>query len=223
MFREFRYGPNGEETMAGQTKIFGAVGPQTYSDGLDAAPRLDRSGAQVVTEVNGRYYEAANRGGVFTAHAIVTAPVIYTTAAGTGGPLLYNGTSDKKAVLLAIGWGVSTVTTAAAILGLTGGPTTAPGSITAVDSVRNCYLGGSLPSCSAYRIGTPSAAGNFCGPLGDLHTAALTTETGGMHWIETAGMFVVPPGFFISFAASATASTTVANLGMIWQELPLAG
>lgn len=219
--RTYRYGPNGDDPMAGQN--YGAVGPQTTSDGAAAAMRLGRSGEQIVTALHGAYYEQANRGNLFTAHAIVTAPVIYTTAAGTGGPLLYNGTSDKKAVILAAGWGVSTVTTVAAILGLTGGPTTAPSATTAVDSVKNCYLGGSAPAMSLYRVGTPSAAGTFFTPLGDLHTGALTTEPGGMHWVETKGMFIVPPGYFISFAASATASTTVGNFGLIWEEVPVNG
>lgn len=220
--RTFRYGPNdGDDQMA--TQNYGSVGPQTTSDGVTSPMRLDRSGAQVITSLHGAYYEQANRGNLFTAHAIVTAPVIYTTAAGTGGPLLYNGSSDRKAVILAAGWGVSTVSTVAAIIGLTGGPTTAPSATTAIDSVKNCYLGGSAPSMSLYRVGTVSAAGGFFTPLGDLHTGALTTEPGGMHWVETKGMFIVPPGYFISFAASATASTTVGNFGLIWEEVPLAG
>lgn len=218
--RQYRYGPNGDETMASN---YGQVGPVTSSDGATAPMRLGRGGEQIITELHGRYYEQANRGNLFTAHAIVTAPVIYTTAAGTGGPLLYNGTSDKKAVILAVGWGVSTVTTVAAILGLTGGPTTVPSATTAADSVRNCYLGGSLPGMSAYRVGTVSAAGNFFAPLGDLQTGALTTTPGMMHWADVGGMFIVPPGYFISFAASATASTTVGNLGMVWEEVPVGG
>jgi hypothetical protein len=185
--------------------------------------RLGRGGEQIVTELHGRYYEQTNRGNIFTAHAIVTAPVIYTTAAGTGGPLLYNpARADKKAVISAVGWGVSTVTTVAAILGLTGGPSTAPSATTAIDSVKNCYLGGSAPS----HVGLSGRHG-----LGGRQLLASAPRsahrrahpsTGAMHWASiVGGMLIVPPGYFISFAASATASTTVGTFGMIWEEVPV--
>lgn len=202
------------------------VGPSTQSDGASPSKfRVDRGGALVVQQHHGRYYEQANRGALFTAHAIVTAPVIYTTAAGTGGPLLWNGSSTHKAVILAAGWGISVVTTVAAVLGLTGntGQTAAPGSTTAIDSVKNCYLGGAAPACTAYRVGTPSSAGNFFHPLGNLHTGALTVDNNGMMWADLGGMFVVPPFGWISFAASATATTTVGNFGLVWEEVLIAG
>lgn len=203
----------------------GLVGEATYSDNQtpNQGYRMGRQGDLITSQLHGRYYEQALRGRLFTAHAIVTAPVIYTTAAGTGGPLLWNGSTTHRAVILAAGWGVSVVTTVAAIIGLTGGTgqTSAPGSTTAVDSVKNCFLGGAGPACTAYRVGTPSAAGNFFHPLGDVNTGALTTRPGSMNWIDLGGMFVVPPNAWISFAASATASTTVGNFGLVWEEVPL--
>lgn len=205
--------------------VVGQVGPQNYPDNSTPGTgiRQGNQGQQIVNDLHGRYYESTLRGNVFTAHAIVTAPVIYTTAAGTGGPLLWNGSTTVRASVLAVGWGISTVTTVAAILGLTGntGQTAAPGTTTAVDSVKNCYLGGGGPACTAYRIGTPSSAGNFFFPLGDLQTGALTTTPGMMHWVDIGGMFVIPAGGWISFATSATASTTVGNFGMIWEEIPI--
>jgi hypothetical protein len=203
----------------------GTVGPQNYADNSTpgAGIRQGNQGQQIVNDLHGRYYEQTLRGNLFTAHAIVTAPVIYTTAAGTGGPLLWNGSSTVRAAILAVGWGISTVTTVAAVIGLTGnnGQTAAPGSTTAVDSVKNCYMGAAAPACTAYRVGTPTSAGNFFHPLGHLHTGALTVDTDGMHWVDIGGMFILPPGGWISFAASATASTTVGNFGMVWEEVPI--
>jgi hypothetical protein len=198
---------------------------KTYSDNVDpgVGSRFGKQGQQIVNDLHGRFYEQASRGNLFTAHAIVTAPVIYTTAAGTGGPLLWNGSSTTMlASILAVGWGISVVTTVAAILGLTGntGQTAAPGSTTAIDSVKNCYLGGGGPACTAYRVGTPTSAGNFFHPLGDLNTGALTTTPGGMHWVDIGGMFVIPQYGWISFAASATASTTVGNFGSCGRKSP---
>jgi hypothetical protein len=202
------------------------VGPLTFSDGAQPDKvRVDRAGAAVVSQAQPRYFEMANRGNIFTAHAIVTAPVIYTTAAGTGGPLLWNSSTTHKMVILAAGWGLSTASAAGGILGLTGGTgqTSAPGSTTAVDSVKNCYLGGAAPAATVYRVGTPSAAGNFFHPLGDVHTGAITTEPGNIHWVDLGGMFVVPQYGWISFAASATLTSAVMNLGLVWAEIPNAG
>lgn len=202
---------------------YGTVGPATYQDGVrpSVGHRYGREGALIGNDLHGRYYEQASRGNIYMAHAIVTAPVIYTTAAGTGGPLLHNTSNLVKASILAVGWGISTVTTVAAILGLTGGSgqTAAMGSTTAVDSVKSTYIGGGAPGVTAYRVGTPTTAGNFFFPLGDLHTGALTTESGGMRWVDVGGLFVLPQYSWISFAASATASTTVGNFGIIWEEI----
>lgn len=205
--------------------VTGQVGEQNYNDNQtpNQGYRMGRQGDMISSQLHGRYYEQASRGRLFTAHAIVTAPVIYTTAAGTGGPLLWNGSSTHKLAILAVGWGISTVSTVAAILGLTGGTgqTSAPSSTTAVDSVKNCLLGGAAPAASAYRVGTVSAAGNFFHPLGDLQTGALTTRPGSMNWTDIGGMFVVPQYGWISLAASATASTTVGNFGIVWEEIPV--
>jgi hypothetical protein len=176
-----------------------------------------------VSLLHGRYYKQAFRRNLFLARAVVTAPVIFSTAAGTGGPLLWNGSSSVNAVILAVGYGVTVVTTVAAALGLTGGTgqTVAPGSTTAIDSVTNGYIGGALPNCSVYRVGTPTAAGSFFIPLADLQTGALTTTPGSHHWVDIGGAIVVPPNSWVSVAASATASTTVAQITLVWEEVPV--
>lgn len=206
--------------------VLGQVGEQNYVDGSQPSlgNRYDRQGGQVVSQLLARYQELTYRQRVFTAHAIVTAPVIYTTAAGTGGPLLWNGSTTHNLVLLAAGFGTAVVTTVAATLGLTGGTgqTSAPSSTTAIDSVKNCYLGGAAPAATAYRVGTVAAAGNFFHPLAQVHTGALTVDTTGVQWIDLGGCFVIPAnGGWISWAASATASTLVANFGFIWCEMPI--
>jgi hypothetical protein len=177
----------------------------------------------IVSACSGRYYEMARNQRIFCAQAIVTAPVIYSTAAGTGGPLLWNGTSTVMGVILAVGIGVTVVTTVAAALGITGntGQTAAPGTTTAIDGQRCTYLGGPLPAINAYRIGTPSVAGNFLLPVAQLHTGALTVDNVGMGWIDIGGSIIVPPGCWASIAASATATTTVAQLGLMWAEVPV--
>jgi hypothetical protein len=174
--------------------------------------------------VNGAsYYALARDGLVQSAYAIVTAPVIYSTAAGTGGPLLWNSSTNKNAVLLYVTCPVSVVTTVAAALGITGaaGQTAAPGSTTAIDASGNLKVGGPASAMNVYRVGTPTNAGTFFLPLAYLHTGALTVDTQGNAMIPLEGSVVVPPNSWVSWAASATATTTVARLGMVWAELPL--
>ena len=205
--------------------VAGRVGPQTYADNISPSDgiRLGNAGETIVGNLHGRHYEQANRSNIYPAHAIIVAPVIFSTAAGTGGPLLWNGSTTHKASILAVGWGLTVTTTVVAVLGLTGntGQTAAPGSTTAIDSVRNCYIGGGAPACTAFRVGTPSSAGNFFVPFGDALTGAITTRIGSMNWVDLGGMFVLPPFTWISVAASATATTLAGNFSMIWEEIPI--
>ena len=164
------------------------------------------------------------RGACFCAQATVTAPVIWSTAAGTGGPLLYNGSptghGGVTAFILAMSYGLTVASTVAGAIGLTGGVTTAPSSTTVIDSVANLHIGGQAPLCTAYRIGTPSAAGTFFLPTGHVHTGAITVDTDDDNWIHLGGVIEVPPGSFVSPSASATLTTAVIQIGLVWMELP---
>lgn len=201
----------------------GQVGAVNASDGSNPIFRQGRGGEQIVADAHGRLAEASTRGQLFFAHAIVTAPVVYTTAAGTGGPLIWNSSTNKNLSILKVGLGVTVVTTVAAALGLTGnsGQTAAPGSTTAIDSSGNMLIGGPASAASAYRIGTPTSAGNRFLPFADLHTGALTVDNLGMCWVDIDGGLTVPPNCWVSIAASATASATVMQSCMIWEEIPV--
>lgn len=174
------------------------------------------------------YYDVARNGQVFSAYAIVTAPGIYSTAAGTGGPLLWNNTAAGavrrvNAVLLAVTCALSVVSTVAAALGITGnsGQVAAPTTTTAIDASGNMLIGGPAPTCNVYRIGTPTSAGNLFLPLLGLSTGALTVDNQLIGMIDLGGAVVVPPGSWVSLAASAVASTAVARLGLLWAEIPV--
>lgn len=199
------------------------TGPIVQTDGAgDQALRQGRMGALIVSQGHGRYFEQATRRNLFRAQAIVTAPVIYTTAAGTGGPLLWNGTNTVNAVILGVGFGVTTASTVAGALGLTGntGQVAAPSSTTAIDSSGCTYLGGPPPACSVYRVGTPTNAGNFLMPFAEIHTGTVGTDTGLIQWVDLAGQIVVPPYSWVSIAASATLTTAVMQISLVWEEVP---
>lgn len=204
--------------------VSGQVGEQQISKGVATQPfRQGTLSELIVSGCNGRYYEMARNGRIFAAQAIVTAPVLYTTAAGTGGPLLWNGSSTVMGVVLAVGIGITVVTTVAAAVGITGGTgqTVAPTATTAIDGVRCTYIGGPSPAITAYRVGTVSVAGNFLLPVAQLHTGALTVDNVGMGWVDVGGSIICPPNCWVSLAASATATTTVGQFGLIWAEVPV--
>ena len=203
----------------------GDVGLANQSAGAKSVPvSLDRQSAVHVSELNAKYSALSRAGRLFFAQAIVTAPVIFSTAAGTGGPLLWNPpSSGVDAQLIAAGLGVTTVSTVAAALGITGGTgqNVIPTSTTAIDGSGNMYFGGVGAKVQSYRIGTVTTAGAFLVPFGKVSTGALTVDNTGIHWVDLAGMFTFGPGGWASIAGSATASTTVATLSLIWSELPV--
>lgn len=165
------------------------------------------------------------RGNAFAASAIVTSMVAYTTAAATGGPLLYNpantgATKGVTAYIYAVSYGCTVASAAAAAIGLTGGPTTAPTSTTAIDSQTNLTLNQSATSvCTAYRVGTVSAAGTFFLPTGQIGTAPLTGEFMDDNFIHLGGVLAVPPGYFCAVSASVTMTTAVLTVGLVWVEV----
>ena len=178
----------------------------------------------LVSELHGRYYTQAYRGNLFVAQAIVTAPVIYSTAAGTGGPLIWNPPgSGVNVIPVACGFGVTVVTTVAAALGLTGntGQTLAPSSATAIDGRSSAVIGSATSKSTPYRIGTVTNAGGFLLPFADLHTGALTVDTGTLKWVDLGGVLICPPGSWMSVATSATATTTVAQIALVYEEVAI--
>src|SRR3990167_1888264 len=200
--------------------MLGEAGTSRVADGVSAKLRLGKDRELITGMAHSLYAEASARGNLYMANAIVTAPVIWTTEAGTGGPLLWNGSTTKKASILAVGWGILVVSTVAAAIGLTGGSgqPAAPTTATAIDSSANLLIGGAASACTPYRVGT-TVANQFFLPLGSVSTGALTVTIGDMNWVRLDGLITVPPSCFVSVAASATATTLVANFGIIWEEL----
>ena len=204
--------------------VSGQVGEQQLGVGVTTQPlRQGRLGDVIVSELMGRYYEISRSGRLFLAQAIVTAPVVYTVAASTGGPLLWNGTSTVNAVILAVGFGHTVTATVAATLGLTGntGQVSAPTTTTAIDGSGSLFLGQAGPACSVFRVGTVVNAGKYLMPFADIELGAQTVETSAVKWIDIGGAFIIPPGAWGSVAASATATTAVLTIGLIWAEVPV--
>jgi hypothetical protein len=188
------------------------------------AIRTERSGGLVVQDAHGRLAEAAQRGNLFSAHAINTAMVIYTTAAGTGGPLIWNGSNNKVVSVLAAGFGIAT--TASGVAGAVGiatgiGQLSAPSSTTAIDSSGNMYVGGAVSQATPYRVGTTTNAASRFIPFVQVSTGAVSIADTTINWFWFDGAVLAPPNTFVTLAASATLTSAVSNSFIIWEELPL--
>ena len=179
-------------------------------------------GETLVSEYLGRYASLALGGRLFSAFATITSGVIYSTAAQTGGPLLWNGTSNLNAQLLAVlVGGVTTANTVPTSIGITGngGQTAAPSSTSAIGASGNTLIGGAAPSMSVYSYGTVTNAGNRFLPLAAYSTGAITVDTTQAGWIDLGGAIIVPPNSWAAVSFANTATTGVIQLGLLWAEL----
>ena len=163
-------------------------------------------------------------GKVFQAYSALTAPVIFSTAAGTGGPLIWNKpNSGVEAHILAVSFSSSVVTTVAGGLGFTGnaGQSTAPTTTTAITASGSTYIGGQVSQMGGvYNVGTVANAGAVFMPFAQFHTGALTVDTTAVTWIDIGGAIIIPQGSWGSVAASATLTTLQVGVNVIWAELP---
>lgn len=198
----------------------GMVGPATVGDGTDRVIRLGKRGQVITADGQARYFEASSRGTLFVAHAIVTAPVIWSTAAATGGPLIWNGSAAVDVNLIALSAVITTASTVAGALGITGtsGQTAAPTSTTAIDSRGSLLISGGTSQSTPYRLGTPAAAGGFFLPVLPIGTNAVTAQFN--TWTDIGGAVTIPPNCWASVAGSATLSTLVAQIGLVYEEIP---
>lgn len=180
-------------------------------------------GELTFSEVLAKYATLVKLQKVFYTSAIITAPVIFSTAAQLG-PMLWNRpASGLDAHILAIG--VGQPTTASTVAGALGWASnvqaTAPTSPTAITAV-NAYAGG----------GPSTMGGVFSGgtvivlptpiflPLTGVNTGAVTTQGVSSSFIDVGGALIVGPGNVGYVCSSATLSSGVFTIGLLWAELP---
>ena len=166
--------------------------------------------------------QIAGRGQIYSAKASITSPVIYSTAAGTGGPLLYNPTgSGVTAYLIAMSYGLTTASSVAGSVGIAGGISVAPTSTTAIDisGAMNLSLPSQAAGCSVYNKGTVTGAPKFYMPTGRVHTGAVTVDTDDDNFIHFGAGIIIPPGAWAACSAGATLTSAVIDFGLVWIEV----
>lgn len=167
-----------------------------------------------------RVYQFAGLGNVYSAYAAGVNPAVYTATALTSG-ILYNGSSGKgvTAYVLAISYGLSVASTVASSIGIATGVTTAPTTTTAATLTGNLNTAGPASQCTAYKLGTVSAAATAYWPTGRVQTGAITVATDDDNVVNLGGLVVVPPGSFAAVVAGATLTTSAIDIGFVWYEI----
>ncbi len=180
-------------------------------------------GELMLSQIVGKYGALAKSQKLFYTSAIITAPVIYSTAAQLG-PMLWNRPGsgiDAHLLMLSIG-SPTTAPVVAGSIGWASGPqTTAPTTATAITAV-NCYAGGGPSNLGAVNstatvivLPVPTFE-----PLIGVNTGAVTVQGITTSLVDVSGAFVVGPGTVGYACASATLTTGVFTIGLLWAELP---
>ena len=173
----------------------------------------------------GKYATLVKAGKVFYTSAIITAPVIFSTATQLG-PVLWNKPgSNLDAYILAVSVGSPTVATSVpgAIGWASNVQSTQPSAtVTAITAV-NAYAGGG-PSQLAGVMTLTGSVGILPTPIFlpmvGVNTGAITTQVlAGPSYVDVAGMLIIGPGNVGYVCANATLTSGVFTIGVLWAEL----
>lgn len=214
--------------------ITGSPGAPVSSTGSGVSPtgglRLTNTNELGLSEIHGRYYEGAYRGGRFAGGMQAVIATALSTAGATtytGGLVLANPNgSTINAVLEKVGIGFLVAQTNAAMIGLGVGQSTTnlAGTLTSVGPRSRKIGSGTTPVCSLLSSAsiTLPVAPTLDTVLCAVQTGALTTApAGGGGLFDIDGGIVLTPGAFVMIWSSAagTASSMIAS--MQWEEVPV--
>jgi hypothetical protein len=177
----------------------------------------------LMSQLASKYSTLVKSQKVFFTSASITAPVIFSTAAQLG-PMVWNRPgSGVDAHILAVSVGApGTASTVPGAIGLaTNAQATVPTTATSI-TAWNSYTGGAQSQMGGvFSTATVIVAPTpIFWPLIGVNTGGITTGMISNSWVEVGGAVVVAPGGIGYVCGSATLSTTVVHIGMLWAELP---
>ena len=197
----------------------GNVGFQSVGDGSpNVFARLSRYAALVVDECNGRFYELASRGQVFSAANQAARVVPVLTASATGFVLNNPIGSNVQISLLDVCMALATAPAGAAILGLaanTAMQAVIPATLTAETVINNQLGNARVGVAQVWRVATLATAPTFIRAIGGGPVAA-SSITPPFIRDEIAGQIVLLPGTAVTPASTTTAISSITS--MAWAE-----
>lgn len=197
--------------------------PTRSFPGAQAGSPAGMVGEMVFSELVGKYATLVKSGKVFYTSAIITAPVIFSTAAQLG-PMIWNrpgSALDAHILAVSVGSPTTATTVAGAISWASNTQATVPTTATAITTM-NAYSGGS-PSAMGGVFSTATilvAPTNVPFPLVACNTGAITTGVLTSNYFDVGGMFQVAPGSIGYVCGNATLTAGVFTIGLLWAELP---
>jgi hypothetical protein len=215
--------------------IQGQVGPintsASLSAGTQTVARYGNMGDQIVSELHGRYYEAAYRKSLFTA-GVSTAFAAATTGSPTttitGAQVLYNPIGNAYNVVLqkvSIGFILAQI---ANVIGIATGynaTTNLSGTLTTTTAApKNRFLNGPAPTaqsfCSA-SITLPTAGSLDTVLLQTGSVATTSIATVGPLVYDLEGSIILPPGGYAHIWTQGIVPSGSMISTFSWEEVPL--
>jgi hypothetical protein len=204
-------------------QISGQAGPQAIADGTGLQPfRQEKSGAAVVQELHGRYFEQVSRGNVFVACSQAVATTTVGLATTYTGLCVSNPVGSGKQLALLIASLMQSViqATQPEAYAIATGFNAATDVTHTTPLTPRCALVGSsaTPVGKADTAATLPTAPFYSLPLGE--TASATTQPGTII-ADIGGGLVLLPGAYAMFVTPAQASVAGLWFSLLWEEVPL--
>jgi len=200
----------------------GRTGPQVSGDGVISALRAGRTGELIVSELQGRYYEASRRGGIFGAssQALVTTTVgLATTYTGlcVTNPIgsLVSLAMLKATVMQSV---IQAVQVQAFAIAAGSNKVTQVTQTTPITPYSTLLGSGNTSAALAASAVTLPTAPVYAVPLGN--TGAATVNNTGII-VDLGGSIVLLPGSYIMFVTPTQASVAGMWFSMMWSEQAL--
>ncbi len=201
--------------------LTGIVGQPASPVSGDQKLRLDPLQAGVTTNLNGKYYEAARNGLVFTSGTLVGGVAMVSYGSTAAAFVLYNpSTSNRKlhVIKTKVGYVSGTQTPGFFCYSISSANQAVPTGTAAV--VANNLIGGVASTATPLYSATVTAMTYF-EPMG-VSVNALTASAIVTPWScvdDVDGRIVLTPGSWLNLAGSVAAFGTYA-VSMTWIELP---
>lgn len=209
----------------------GQVGPlatvASLSAGSQTITRMGNMGDAIVSELHGRYYEAAYRRTLYTASALAQTTTAFTSGTTTAvvGLTISNPiTSPVNLVLNKVGVAYTVAFSAVAQIGLAIGYNSGTNvTHTTPVSVRSTYVGiGGAGYGLVDSSATVPTAPNTTHIFGAGDTGAVTTVPYiGSGLIDLEGSIILPPGAYATIVTTAASGASGAHYSVSWEEVPL--
>ncbi len=204
-----------------------AVGPTSGTDGSSpASVRYDRTGAQVVTQAHGKYFESSVRGKLFAASETGSGTAPGTTVSTTAALVLYNPQGSGIVLAIkkrAVTYFSGTLGTGTMFdCGLGNATQTAPSGGTALVT-RSLCIGNAAAGVGLARVGATVVAPLVLWPafyLAPELASSVTAPQNGTEDID--GAICVLPGCTYQMQAVAAAGTSpLICPAVMWEEVPI--